>query len=148
MIAVGSDHAGFTLKEEVIKHLKSKGLDIKDYGTTTIDSVDYPDYGLVVAEAVVSGECEKGIVICGTGIGISISANKVPGTRAALCTNTTMAKLSREHNDANVLALGERIIGVSVALDIVDTWLETDFLGDRHNKRVCKIAGIDSKYKK
>lgn len=148
MIGIGSDHAGFTLKKEVIKHLKLKGFDVKDYGTTSMDSVDYPDYGLKVAEAVRSGECDKGIVICGTGLGISISANKVPGIRAALCTNTTMAKLSREHNDANVLALGERIVGVSVALDIVDIWLVTDFLGDRHKKRVCKITDIEDRYRK
>jgi len=148
LIALGSDHAGFALKQEIRKYLESKGYKVKDFGTEGVGSVDYPDFGLAVAEAVAKGECDRGIVICGTGIGISISANKVPGVRAALCTDTTMARLSREHNDANVLALGERIVGVSVALDIVDTWLETAFLKDRHTRRVGKIAEIENKYSK
>ena len=117
-----------------------------DFGTCDAQSVDYPDYALSVAEAVTSGECERGILICGTGIGISISANKVPGIRAALCTNGFMARMSREHNNANVLALGERIVGLDLAIDIVDIWLKTEFLGDRHQKRVDKIEAIEKKY--
>lgn len=148
MIAIGSDHGGFALKGEVIKHLKDNGYEVKDFGTCSAESVDYPDIGLPVAEAVKNGECEKGIVICGTGLGISISANKVPGIRAALCTNSFMARLSREHNDANILALGGRVIGVELALDIVDTWLKTEFLGGRHKRRVDKIAQIEKKYSK
>ena len=127
MIAIGSDHGGFNLKESVIEYLKNNNYEIKDFGTCDCCSVDYPDYGRIVAEAVVNKECEKGIVICGTGIGISISANKVSGIRAALCTDTYMARMSREHNDANVLAMGARVIGEGLALDIVETWLKTEF---------------------
>jgi ribose 5-phosphate isomerase B len=145
-IAIGSDHAGYKLKEEIVKFLKANNYEVVDFGTCDSKSVDYPDYGLIVAEAVKNGECEKGIVICGTGLGISISANKVPGIRAALCTNSFMAKMSREHNNANVLALGERIVGLDLAIDIVDTWLKTEFLGDRHQKRLDKIEAIEKKY--
>lgn len=149
MIAIGSDHAGYTLKTEILKHLMEKGYPVKDLGTCSIDkSVDYPDYGMMVAEAVSTGECEKGIIVCGTGIGISISANKVKGVRAALCTDSYMARMSREHNDANVLAIGERVVGLGVALDIVDAWLATEFLGGRHGLRVDKITGIEKKYYK
>lgn len=145
-IAIGSDHAGYKLKEEIVKFLKTNNYEVIDFGTCDSKSVDYPDYGLIVAEAVKNGECEKGIVICGTGLGISISANKVPGIRAALCTNSFMARMSREHNNANVLALGERIVGLDLAIDIVDTWLKTEFLGDRHQKRLDKIEAIEKKY--
>lgn len=145
MIAVGSDHAGYGLKLEIIKFLEKK-YEVRDFGTYDCHSTDYPDFGLAVAEAVRTGECEKGIVICGTGLGVSIAANKVPGIRAALCTNSLMARLSREHNDANVLALGARIIGVELALDIVETWLEAKFLGGRHKRRVDKISAIENKY--
>ena len=148
MIAIGSDHAGYKLKTEIVKLLNEKGYQVKDLGTCDGNSVDYPDYGLAVAEAVKSGECENGIIICGTGIGISIAANKVPGIRAALCTDSFMARASREHNDANVLALGERVIGQGVALDIVDTWLKTEFQGGRHAGRVDKITSIEEKYSK
>lgn len=143
LIAIGSDHAGFELKTEVIRFLKENGYGVKDAGTYDCKSVDYPDYGLAVAKLVKNGECEKGIVICGTGIGISIAANKVPGIRAALCTDSYSAKMSREHNDANVLALGARVVGVGLAMDIVDTWIKTEFLGERHQKRVDKISEIE-----
>lgn len=146
MIAIGSDHAGYRLKAQVVKFLQEKGYEFKDLGTCEECSVDYPDYGLAVAEAVKAGECDKGIVICGTGIGISISANKVPGIRAALCTDSFMARMSREHNDANVLALGERVVGEGLALDIVEAWLSTEFLGGRHGTRVNKISDIEKKY--
>jgi ribose 5-phosphate isomerase B len=149
MIAIGSDHAGFALKNEVLDYLEKKGYEVRDYGTCDgISSVDYPDFGQSVAEAVAGGECERGIIICGTGIGISISANKVPGIRAALCTDPYMARMSREHNDANILALGGRVVGPGLALDIVGTWLETDFLGGRHKNRVGKIALLEKKYLK
>ena len=129
-IAVGSDHAGYELKKEIMNNLVQQGYRVKDYGTNCKESsVDYSDFGLAVAEAVKNGECEKGIVVCGTGIGISISANKVPGIRAALCTDSYMAKMSREHNNANVLALGSRVLGTGLALDIVDSWLKTEFSG-------------------
>lgn len=147
MIAIASDHAGFNLKTAIIKYLEENGYAVKDLGTCNAAcSVDYPDYGMVVAEAVKNGECEKGIIICGTGIGISISANKVPGIRAALCTDSYMARMSREHNDANVLALGDRVIGIGTALDIVETWLKSEFLGGRHKTRVDKITAIEKKY--
>ncbi len=146
MIAIGSDHAGYLLKADIIKFLEGKGLEVKDFGTNTCDSVDYPDYGQAVAEAVSSEECEKGIIICGTGIGISISANKVPGIRAAVCTDSYMAKMSRQHNDANILAIGERVVGPGVAFDIIETWLDTEFLGGRHQNRVNKISAIEKKY--
>ncbi|NSW91258.1 MAG: ribose 5-phosphate isomerase B [Firmicutes bacterium] len=147
MIAIGSDHAGYELKKEIIDYLVQKGYEVKDFGTNCKEtSVDYPDFGLAVAEAVKNGECEKGIVICGTGIGISISANKVPGIRAALCTDSYMAKMSREHNNANILALGSRVLGVGLALDIVDTWLKTEFVKDRHKRRVDKIIEIEKNF--
>ena len=146
MIAIGSDHAGYLLKADIIKFLEGKGLQVKDVGTNTCNSVDYPDFGQAVAEAVSSKECEKGILICGTGIGISISANKVPGIRAALCTDSYMARMSREHNDANILAIGERVVGPGVAFDIIETWLNTEFLGGRHGDRVNKISNIEKKY--
>lgn len=149
MIAIGSDHAAYELKEEIIQHLTEKGFEVKDFGTYEAKkSVDYPDYGKLVAEAVVSGECEKGIVVCGTGLGISMAASKVPGIRAALCTNEYMARMSREHNDANILALGARVVGLGLALSICDVWLETEFLGGRHKNRVDKIIEIESKYLK
>lgn len=146
MIAIGSDHAGYLLKADIIKFLNDKGLEVKDFGTNGPESVDYPDFGQAVAEAVASNECDRGIIICGTGIGISISANKVPGIRAALCTDSYMAKMSRQHNDANILAIGERVVGPGVALDIIETWLDTEFLGGRHQNRVSKISNIEKKY--
>lgn len=142
-IALGSDHGGFHLKEAVKKHLEEQNIEVKDYGTHSEESVDYPDYGEKVGKAVVSGECDKGIIVCGTGIGISIAANKVEGVIAALCHDTFSARMTRMHNDSNVLAMGERVIGVGLALDIVDTWLDTDFEGGRHAKRVEKIKKIE-----
>ncbi|MCD2138127.1 ribose 5-phosphate isomerase B [Salinicoccus halitifaciens] len=138
-IIVGSDHGGFKLKRAVVEDLKEKGLDVTDFGPETADSVDYPDYAKPVAEKVASGEYDKGILICGTGIGMSISANKVKGIRSALVHDTFSARATRQHNDSNVLAMGERVIGEGLALDIVDIWLNTEFEGGRHERRVCKI---------
>ncbi len=142
-IALGSDHGGFALKEEVKKHLKEQNIEFVDYGTHSEESVDYPDYGEKVGKAVAGGECEKGIIVCGTGIGISIAANKVDGVIAALCHDTFSARMTRKHNDSNILSMGERVIGVGLALDIVDTWLTTEFDGGRHAKRVDKIREIE-----
>lgn len=137
MIAIGSDHGGYDLKVQVIKYLEEKGLEYKDFGCMDKSSVDYPIYGKAVAEAVASGECEKGIVICTTGIGISIAANKVKGIRCALCSETLSAKMTRLHNDANVLALGGAMVGVNLALDIVETFLNTPFSEEeKHQRRV------------
>ena len=142
MIAIGSDHGGFELKAEIMKHLEKRGFEYKDYGTYSADSCDYPVYGRAVAEAVASGECERGILICGTGIGISITANKVPGIRAALCSDCFSAEATREHNDANILAMGARVVGPGLALKIVDTFLDTPFSNDpRHVRRIAGIEG-------
>lgn len=147
-IALGSDHAGLPLKKEVIKHLEDKGIEIQDFGTITEDSCDYPDYAIQVAEEVAGKKFDFGILICGTGIGISIAANKVPGIRAALCGDTFSAHACREHNDANILALGQRIVGVGLALDIVDAFLSAKYEGGRHQRRVDKISAIEKKYNK
>jgi len=147
-IAIGSDHGGYNLKETIKKHLEEKGVEYQDFGTSGNESVDYPQFGMKVAEAVKSGEFDRGIVCCGTGIGISISANKVPGIRCAVVSDTFSAEMSRAHNNANVLALGERVIGEGLALKIVDIWLETDFEGGRHERRVGKIGDIEVKYSK
>ncbi len=137
MIAIGSDHGGFDLKQKVMAHLQERGLEYKDYGCADKSSCDYPVYGVAVAKAVASGKCDRGIVICTTGIGISITANKVKGIRCALCGDPVSARLTREHNDANVLAMGASIIGESVALNIVDIFLDTEFSGvERHQRRV------------
>lgn len=142
MIAIGCDHGGFALKQEVMKHLTARGLEFKDFGTYSEDSCDYPVYGKAVANAVAGGECEKGILICGTGIGISITANKVPGIRAALCGDCFSAEATRLHNDANILAMGARVVGAGLALKIVDTFLDTPFSGDeRHIRRISMIEG-------
>lgn len=142
LVAIGSDHGGFNLKEDIKEFLTDKNIAYRDLGTFTTDSVDYPDFAVKVAQAVVSGECERGIVICGTGIGVSIAANKVKGIRAALCHDVFSAKMSREHNDANVLTMGERVIGRGLARMIVETWLETEFAGGRHSRRVEKLNSI------
>ena len=140
MIAIGCDHGGFALKQELIEHFKSNNIEFKDFGCYNTDSVDYPDYAKVVCEAVLSGECEKGVLICGTGIGISIAANKIPGIRCALCHDVFSAEATREHNDTNVIALGGRVIGPSHAIKVVDTWLSTPFSNDeRHIRRINKI---------
>ena len=141
-ISLGCDHGGFELKEFIKKHLEDKGLEVSDTGTYSLDSVDYPDYAEKAANLVANKEVDKGIVICTTGIGISIAANKVDGIRCALCTDSYMAKMTRLHNDANMLALGAGIVGKNLALDIVDTWLNTEFEGGRHTKRVEKIMNI------
>ena len=140
MIAIGSDHGGFALKQAIMAHLEQRGLACKDFGTYTADSCDYPVYGKAVAHAVADGECERGILICGTGIGISITANKVPGIRAAVCTDCFTAEATRQHNDANILALGGRVVGEGLALKIVDTFLDTPFSNDeRHKRRIAMI---------
>ena len=137
MIAIGSDHGGFELKKEIMAHLDARGLEYKDFGTYSDASCDYPVYGKAVANAVASGECERGIIICGTGIGISITANKVHGIRAALCGDCFSAEATRQHNDANVLALGARVVGSGLALKIVDTFLDTPFSNsERHIRRI------------
>lgn len=138
-IALGSDHGGYELKEIIKNHLEKKNYDVLDLGCNSNDSVDYPSYGKSVGIAVVEGKADYGIIICGTGIGISIAANKIKGVRAALCMNTTMAHLTREHNNANVLAFGARIVGDVLALEIVDTFLNSEFQGGRHARRVSLI---------
>ena len=139
-LAIGADHGGLELKQEVVQYLRTlKNIEVSDFGTATKDSVDYPDYGKKVAEAVTNGTADRGILICGTGIGMSIVANRYPKVRAALCHDHFTAQLSREHNDANVLVMGERVIGKGVALEIVKTWLETEFAGGRHQLRLNKI---------
>ena len=145
MYAIGSDHGGYALKQEIMKHLTERGIEYRDYGTFSTDSCDYPDYGEAVGRAVASGECERGIVVCGTGIGISIAANKVHGVRCALCGDCFSAQMAREHNDANVLALGARVLGPGLALKIVDTFLDTEFAGGRHARRLAKIAAIEER---
>ncbi|MGI6069147.1 MAG: ribose 5-phosphate isomerase B [Blautia sp.] len=137
MIGIGCDHGGYELKLEIIKYLESKGLEYKDYGCDSTAAVDYPVYGKAVAHAVAGGECDKGIIICGTGIGISITANKVPGIRAALCTDCFCAEATRLHNDSNILALGGRVVGPGLAVKIVDTFLNTPFSKEeRHIRRI------------
>ncbi|MGD9567624.1 MAG: ribose 5-phosphate isomerase B [Sedimentibacter sp.] len=143
-IVLACDHGGFQLKEAVREHLSHNGYDITDIGVYNTDSVDYPDFGKKAAEMVVSGQADRGIIFCGTGIGISIAANKVKGIRCALCTNEYMAKMSRKHNNANMLALGERVLGKGVATDIVDAWLQTEFEGGRHENRVNKLMDIEN----
>ncbi|MGL4641629.1 MAG: ribose 5-phosphate isomerase B [Cetobacterium sp.] len=135
-IALGADHGGFALKEIVKKHLEGKGFEVLDKGCYSTDSVDYPTYAKSVANSILEKEADFGILICGTGIGISIAANRFKGIRAALCSNTTMAKLTREHNDANILALGARMTGDILALEIVDEFLRTEFEGGRHLTRI------------
>lgn len=140
MIAIGCDHGGYELKKEIIKHLEERKLEYKDFGCNSTESVDYPEYAKAVAGAIVSGEAEQGILICGTGIGISIAANKIKGIRAAVCTDCFMAEATRLHNDANILAMGARVVGPGLALKIVDTFLNTEFSNEeRHIKRISKI---------
>ncbi len=146
-IAIACDHAALKLKNDVIEKLGKEGYEVEDFGIHEQKSVDYPDYALPVAEAVASGKADKGILICGTGIGMSIAANKVKGIRCALCSDTFSAHATREHNDANILAFGERVVGEGLAMDIVDTFLKTPFSGDdRHVKRIAKISAIEDKY--
>jgi ribose 5-phosphate isomerase B len=147
-LAIGADHGGWELKEEILKFLnKIANIEVVDYGTHGQNSVDYPDYGRMVSEAVSRGTVDRGILICGTGIGMSIVANRYPKVRAALCHDHFTAQMSRLHNDANVLVMGERVIGKGVACEIVKTWLETEFEGGRHQKRLDKIGQLEQPIK-
>ncbi|WP_400162247.1 ribose 5-phosphate isomerase B [Brevibacillus sp. TJ4] len=143
-VAIAADHGGFRLKDEIKKLLSSMNIETEDFGCSCEDSVDYPDYALPVAQKVAAGEFDRGILVCGTGIGMSIAANKVPGIRCALVHDTFSARATREHNNTNVLAMGERVIGPGLALDIVKIWLETEFQGGRHERRVEKITQIEA----
>ena len=143
MIAIGSDHGGFALKEKVVAYLTQKGYELKDVGCYDLSSVDYPAYGHAVGKAVASGECEYGIVICTTGIGISIAANKVKGVRAGVCSDVATAHLIKEHNNANVIAFGARIVGTELAKDIVKAYLDAEFMGGRHQMRIDMISDLE-----
>ena len=143
MIAIGCDHGAFALKEKLKEHLTARGQEYKDFGTYSLDSCDYPDFGAAAARAVASGECDRGIVMCTTGIGISISANKVNGIRCALLSDKMSARLTREHNDTNMMAIGAAVVGEKLALEIVDVWLDTAFEGGRHQRRVDKIMALE-----
>ena len=142
-IAIGSDHAGFSVKETIRKYLESAGYSVSDLGTSSEESVDYPDYGKAVGERVISKQVDLGIAVCGSGIGISIAANKVPGIRAALAHDVNTARLAREHNDANVLALGGRMVTDEAAIEMVQVFLTTAYLGGRHQRRLDKISAIE-----
>ena len=143
-IAIGCDHGALALKNAVKAHLEGKGHEVCDYGTYTLDSCDYPDFAEKAAKAVASGECEKGIVMCTTGIGISIAANKVKGIRCALLHDTWSAKMTREHNDTNMMALGAAIVGEMMAMQIVDTWLGTEFSAEaKHQRRIDKVMALE-----
>ncbi|MBQ5316011.1 MAG: ribose 5-phosphate isomerase B [Oscillospiraceae bacterium] len=143
MIIIGSDHGGYALRKELVEHLKGKGFLVAEAGSENGESVDYPDVAKEVCDKVISGEAEKAVLICGTGIGISIAANKIDGIRAALCTDCYMAKYTRLHNNANVLCLGGRVIGAGLACEIADTFFATDFEGGRHQRRIDKIAALE-----
>ena len=146
-IAIASDHGGFNLKESMIAHLLNTGWEVDDLGPHNGSAVDYPDYGIKLAEAVAEKKVERGIVICGTGIGMSIVVNRYPGIRGTLCSDLFTAKLCREHNDSNILIMGGRVIGVGLAAEIVNTWLNTPFEGGRHQRRLDKITQIDASLK-
>ena len=143
MIAIACDHGAYALKETLKKHLEKKGLEYKDFGTYSLDSCDYPDYAAPAAQAVASGECDRGIVLCTTGIGVSITANKVKGIRCALLSDVMSARLTRQHNDTNMMAIGAGVVGEMLALEIIDTWLGTEFEGGRHQRRVDKIMALE-----
>ena len=147
-VAIGCDHGGIILKDAVVSTLKDLGVEIVDFGTMSDESVDYPEYGLKVAEAVAEGRCDLGIVMCGTGIGISISANKVPGIRCALATNEFMAKATKNHNNSNILALGGRVVSPEEASAIVRAWYTAEYEGGRHQRRIDMITAIEKKYNK
>lgn len=143
-IAIGCDHGALALKNKLISHLQEKGYEITDFGTNTLDSCDYPDFAAPAAKAVANGRCDRGIVLCTTGIGVSIVANKVKGIRCALLSDLTSARMTREHNDTNMMALGAGVVEEPLALQIVDTWLETDFSGDaRHQRRIDKVMSLE-----
>ncbi len=145
MIAIASDHAALEMKEAIKQYLAERGDAVEDFGTHTKERVDYCDYGFLVGEAVASGRCERGILFCGTGVGVSISANKVRGIRAVVCSEPYSARLSRAHNDTNILALGARVLGIELAKMIVDIWLSTPFEGGRHGDRIRKIAQYEQR---
>lgn len=142
-IILGADHGGYELKNNIAEWLKTQGHQIKDVGTFSPESVDYPDYAKIVGEEVVKGNFDKGILVCGSGVGISIAANKVKGVRAVLCHDVVMAKLSREHNDTNIIAMGGRFIAKDLAYEILNVWLNTEFSGGRHAKRIEKISSLE-----
>jgi len=146
-IAIGSDHAGVELKKELLSLFNKLQIQFVDFGTDSPESVDYPDFGEKVSEAVSSGKMERGLLICGTGIGMSIVANKFPGVRASLCNDLFTAKMSRMHNDANILVIGGRVVGKDLAKEIVRTWVSTRFEGDRHQRRLDKISRIEERLK-
>jgi ribose 5-phosphate isomerase B len=143
VIALGADHAGFALKEELKLWLTARDHEVLDFGTHSAEVVDYPDFAMVVAEAVTRGTATRGVLVCGTGIGMAIAANKIPGVRAAPCGDAEAARMSREHNDANILALGGRVLVPESAFSIVEVWLKTDFAGGRHTRRVEKLAALE-----
>ncbi|MBR6523397.1 MAG: ribose 5-phosphate isomerase B [Clostridia bacterium] len=143
MIAIGCDHGAFALKNAVKKYLEDRGLEVKDFGIYEEKRVDYPDIAEVVCKSIVSGECEKGILLCGTGIGISIAANKIKGIRAAVCNEVYCAKMAKCHNNANVITMGGRVVGEDVALEIVSAWLDSEFMGERHQQRIDKITNLE-----
>ena len=143
MLAIGSDHGGINLKKIIKDYLEGRGLEVKDFGTYDTKSCDYPDIAKTVCDAVNSGECEKGILVCGTGIGMSIAANKIKGIRAAHVTDTYSSRMAKEHNNANVICLGERITGCDLAVEIVKSYIDAEFGGDRHQKRVDKIMALE-----
>ena len=145
MIAIASDHGGYELKQELMAHLRARGLEYKDFGCFSGDSCDYPDFGEPAARAVAAGECDRGILICGTGVGMSITANKIRGIRCALCGDCYTAELTRRHNDANILAMGARVVGPGLAEKIMDTFLDTSFEGGRHARRVAKIHQVEGR---
>ena len=146
MIALGADHAGWQLKEEIKAWLLGRNVEVTDFGTHSPDPVDYPDYAAQVGEAVASGKAERGVLVCGTGTGMAMAANKVPGVRAAFCPDLFTARMSREHNDANVLTLGGRLTGRELALEIVEMWLRAEFQGGRHGRRVGKITELERRH--
>ena len=146
-IAIASDHGGFDLKENIIAFLLKKGLEIDNLGAHSTDSVDYPDYGIKLAQAITDKKFVRGILICGTGVGMSIVVNRFPGIRGTLCSDVYTAKMCREHNDSNILIMGGRVIEVSLAIEILETWLNTEFEGGRHQRRLDKIKNIDARLK-
>ena len=143
-IAIACDHGGYELKKDIIKHLNARGFEIVDFGCDSTQSVDYPDYALPASQAVAKGECDLGILICGTGIGMSLCANKVKGIRAACCSDTFSARMTRMHNNSNILCFGARVVGLGLATDMVDLFLDTEFEGERHNQRIAKMMAIEN----
>ena len=143
-IAIGCDHGALDLKNKVIAHLTAKGYEVVNFGTDTLDSCDYPDYAAPAAKAVASGECDKGIVLCTTGIGVSITANKVKGIRCALLSDVMSARMTRQHNDTNMMAIGAAIVGQMLALEIIDTWLGAEYEGGRHQRRIDKMMALEN----